>query len=121
MKFDVVTLTDDIEHCKKMIKKLKMNNECHECIEYHNRLLSYMTLAKDSLKTKNRPNSIKYSKSQKKKKDLTVQIEKLLYINSNFTNQQLIEKLNISKANFYKNYLSLAKELREKYKSQSLF
>lgn len=121
MKIDYIILSDDIKHCKSTIKKLESNNECLECIESHKRLLSYMTFVRDSLKPKNRPNNIKYSKSQKRKKDISIQIEKLLYINSNLNNQDLINKLNISKANFYKNYSALANSLRNKYKSQSLF
>lgn len=121
MKFDVITLVSDIKYCKNTIKKLKINNECPECIESHKRLLSYMMFIKNSLRIKNRPKKLVYSKSQKRKKDIIVQIEKLLYNNHNLTNQELIEKLKISKANFYNNYSSITKELREKYKSQSLF
>lgn len=121
MKFDVITLASDIKHCKNTIKQLKINNECPECIESHKRLLSYMMFIKNSLKTKNRPKKLIYSKSQKRKNEIYNDLNKLLYNNHNLTNQELIEKLKISKANFYNNYSSLAKELREKYKSQSLF
>lgn len=121
MKIDYHTLSDDIKHCKTTIKRLEGNNECLECIESHKRLLAYMTFIMNSLKTKNRPKKLIYSKSQKRKEDISIKIEKLLYINSNLSNQDLIKKLNISKANFYKNYSALANLLRNKYKSQSLF
>lgn len=121
MKFDVITLESDIKHCKNTIKKLKINNECSECIESRKRLLSYMMFIKNSLKIKNRTKKLVYSKSQKRKNETSDKLNKLLYNNNMLTNQELIKKLNISKANFYKNYSSLAKELKEKYKSQSLF
>lgn len=71
--------------------------------------------------SKKRPKLIKYTKVNKKKELLLKQLESLIYNNFNLTNKELIDKLNISKASFYKNYSSLAKDLREKYKSQSLF
>lgn len=121
MKFDLIILTSDIKHCKNTIKKLKINKECSECVESHERLLNYMMFVKNSLKVKNRPRKLVYSKSQKKKDEISNKLNKLLYNNNMLTNQELVKKLNISKANFYKNYSSLAKELRKKYKSQSLF
>lgn len=71
--------------------------------------------------SKKRPKLIKYNKANKKKKLLLKQLESLIYNNFNLTNKELIDKLNISKANFYKNYSEIANILREKYKSQSLF
>lgn len=121
MKFDILKLNADIKFYKNNLKKLEVLNIDLDEINRLKRLLKYMSIIKNSLKTKNRPKKLVYSKSQKRKNELFDNLSKLLYNNNNLTNQELIEKLKISKANFYKNYSSMAKELREKYKSQSLF
>ena len=116
MKIDIKKLNLDIKHYEKIIMKLENNNESLEFIE-----LNYMIFIKNSFKIKKRPDKIKYFKSLSKQKLLSKEIEKLLYNNHNLSNKELIFKLKISKANFYKNYYILTKELKEKYKSQSLF
>lgn len=121
MKIDIKKLNLDIKHYEKIIMKLENNNESLESIELNYRILNYMIFLKNSFKTKKRPVKIKYSKSLSKQKLLSKELEKLLYNNHNLSNKELIFKLKISKANFYKNYHILTKELKEKYKSQSLF
>ena len=121
MKIDIKKLNLDIKHYEKIIVKLENNNESLESIEFNCRILDYMIFLKNSFKTKKRPAKIKYSKSLSKQKLLSKELEKLLYNNHNLSNKELIFKLKISKANFYKNYYILTKELKEKYKSQSLF
>lgn len=121
MEFDILKLNADIKFYKKNLKKLEILNIDLDEINRLQRLLKYMIFIKNSLKTKNRPKKLIYYKSQKRKKEIYENLAKLLYNNNNLTNQELVEKLKISRANFYKNYSSLAKELRKKYKSQSLF
>lgn len=94
--------------------------KCPICSNYF--ILKDKILEKsDSPILKKRPKSIKYSKVSKKKELLLKQLENLVYNNFNLTNKELIDKLNISKVNFYKNYSEIANSLREKYKLQSLF
>lgn len=121
MKFDILKLNADIKFYKNHLNKLESLNIDLDEIDRLKRTVKYMLVIKNSLKTKNRPHKLIYSKSQKRKNEIYNDLNKLLYNNHNLTNQELIEKLKISKANFYNNYSSLAKELREKYKSQSLF
>lgn len=97
-----------------------INLKCPLCSDYF--LLKDKIIEKTlSPISKKRPRSINYSKSNRKKEIILKQLESLIYNNFNLTNKELIEKLCISKANFYKNYSDLTNALREKYKSQSLF
>lgn len=97
-----------------------LNIKCPLCFEYFI-LKDKIIEARVLPIPKKRPKLIKYTKVNKKKELLLKQLESLIYNNFNLTNKELIYKLNVSKANFYKNYSEKANILREKYKSQSLF
>ncbi|MGL5621229.1 hypothetical protein [Cetobacterium sp.] len=97
-----------------------LNIKCPLCFEYFI-LKDKIIEARVLPIPKKRPKVIKYTKVNKKKELLLKQLESLIYNNFNLTNKELIYKLNVSKANFYKNYSEKANILREKYKSQSLF
>lgn len=62
-----------------------------------------------------------YKKCSDRKDKLFKEIDVILRSNYKITNEKLFEKLEISKATFYKNYAEYARKLRKIYKSQSLF
>lgn len=73
------------------------------------------------LKEKRKRKRSVYKKCEKEKKERFEKLEEVIRGNFNLTNEQIYEKLEISKATFYKIYAKRAKELKEIYKSQSLF
>nr|WP_307776066.1 hypothetical protein [uncultured Cetobacterium sp.] len=73
-------------------------------------------------KEKKRSPGIKYKKSEKKNKQIIKKLKELLYTNYNLQNNEIVEKLGISRRGFYRLNLNvIAKELRKEYKNQSLF
>lgn len=74
------------------------------------------------LKTKRAREQVgQYKKSLDEKKKNFDKLEEIIRANYRISNLKLIEKLEISKATFYRVYSKRAKELKRKYKSQSLF
>lgn len=73
------------------------------------------------LKAKRERKCSKYRKCQQKEKQIRIEIQKLIYGNYRIKNQEIIRKMGISKAIFYKKYSEEVKRLREKYQSQALF
>lgn len=65
--------------------------------------------------------STSYNKCTKEREEKLKLLEELVKNNYNLKNKIIYERLKISKANFYKVYADKAKELKKKYKSQSLF
>lgn len=73
------------------------------------------------LKAKRERKCSKYRKCQQKEKEIRSEIQKLIYGNYKIKNQEIIKKVGISKAIFYRKYSEEVKKLREKYQSQALF
>lgn len=67
-----------------------------------------------------RKNSI-YNKCIKNQEENLKKIDEIVKNNYEIKNKIIYERLKISKATFYKNYAIKTKELKKKYKSQSLF
>lgn len=68
-----------------------------------------------------RKTGITYKKSVRKRKKKMTELEKLCRINYKIENKILIEKLGISKTEFYRNYKKRADELREINSQEALF
>lgn len=68
-----------------------------------------------------RKSGICYKKSTKKRKKKMEELERLCRIDWKIENSSLIEKLNISKTEFYRNYKKKADELRKINSQESLF
>ena len=65
--------------------------------------------------------STKYKKCDKEQKEKNKLLEELIRNNFLYPNVDIIKKLGISKATFYRLYAEKAKRLKEKYREQSLF
>lgn len=64
----------------------------------------------------------KYKKTTKKNNRLEKELRKLININYKLTNKELAYKLEITEQHFYRlNFNKISKELKEKYKKESLF
>lgn len=80
-----------------------------------------------TIKIKMQKNKTKRKRVGKYRKALDIHaerlklLEELVRANFNTTNDELMKKMGVSKTNFYIKYNKKAKELREMYKSQSLF
>ncbi|WP_306583748.1 hypothetical protein [Fusobacterium ulcerans] len=70
---------------------------------------------------RDRKTGITYKKSVRKRKKKMVELERLCRIDWRIENSSLIEKLNISKTEFYRNYKKKADELRNINSQESLF
>lgn len=68
-----------------------------------------------------RKSGIKYKKSISKAKARMALLEKLCRVNYKIDNKSLIEKLEISKTEFYRNYKSQADLCRANNKKEALF
>lgn len=68
-----------------------------------------------------RKSGILYKKSIRKRKKKMAELERLCRIDWRIENSSLIEKLNISKTEFYRNYKKKADELRNINSQESLF
>ncbi len=68
-----------------------------------------------------RKSGILYKKSIRKRKKKMAELERLCRIDWRIENNSLIEKLNISKTEFYRNYKKKADELRKINSQESLF
>lgn len=68
-----------------------------------------------------RKTGIKYKTSLKKKKYREQLLKELCRVNYKIVNKLLIEKLGISKTEFYRNYKKMADTYREENKNESLF
>ena len=70
---------------------------------------------------KERKSGITYKKSSRKRIKKMAELERLCRIDWGIENNSLIEKLNISKTEFYRNYRKKADELRKINSKESLF
>lgn len=70
---------------------------------------------------KERKSGITYKKATRKRKKKMAELERLCRIDWRIENNSLIEKLNISKTEFYRNYEKKADELRKINSKESLF
>ncbi|MHD0313702.1 hypothetical protein [Fusobacterium varium] len=70
---------------------------------------------------KERKSGITYKKATRKRKKKMAELERLCRIDWRIENNSLIEKLNISKTEFYRNYKKKADELRKINSKESLF
>lgn len=70
---------------------------------------------------RDRKTGITYKKSVRKRKKKMAELERLCRIDWRIENNSLIEKLNISKTEFYRNYKKKADELRKINSQESLF
>lgn len=70
---------------------------------------------------RDRKTGITYKKSVRKRKKKMAELERLCRIDWRIENNSLIEKLNISKTEFYRNYKKKADELRNINSQESLF
>lgn len=70
---------------------------------------------------RDRKTGITYKKSVRKRKKKMVELERLCRINYEIENSILIERLGISKTEFYRNYKKRADELRKINSKESLF
>lgn len=68
-----------------------------------------------------RKSGILYKKSIRKRKKKMAELERLCRINYEIENSILIERLGISKTEFYRNYKKRADELRKINSQESLF
>ena len=68
-----------------------------------------------------RKTAILYKKSIRKRKKKMAELERLCRIDWRIENNSLIEKLNISKTEYYRNYKKKADELRKINSKESLF
>ena len=73
------------------------------------------------LKAKRQRKTSVYKKCEKIKKDNFEKLEEIIRGNFNLTNEEIFQKMGISKATFYAVYASEARRLKKIYKSQSLF
>lgn len=73
------------------------------------------------LKVKRERKSNVYKKCERIKKENFEKLEEIIRGNFNLTNEEIFQKLGISKATFYDIYASEARRLKKIYKSQSLF
>lgn len=73
------------------------------------------------LKAKRQRKTSVYKKCEKIKKDNFEKLEEIIRGNFNLTNEEIFQKIGISKATFYAVYASEARRLKKIYKSQSLF
>lgn len=73
------------------------------------------------LKVKRQRKTSVYKKCEKIKKDNFEKLEEIIRGNFNLTNEEIFQKMGISKATFYAVYASEARRLKKIYKSQSLF
>ncbi len=62
-----------------------------------------------------------YKKCLEKRKRKILLLKKLCRVNYKITNKELIEKLEISKTEFYRNFRELADNYREENRKESLF
>lgn len=62
-----------------------------------------------------------YKKCLEKRKRKILLLKKLCRVNYKITNKELIEKLGISKTEFYRNFRELADNYREENRKESLF
>lgn len=65
--------------------------------------------------------STQYKKCIKEQEEKFKKLEEIVRNNYDIKNKLIYERLNISKATFYKIYSMKTKELKKKYKDQSLF
>lgn len=70
---------------------------------------------------RDRKTGITYKKSTRKRKKKMAELERLCRINYKIENSILIERLGISKTEFYRNYKKKADELRNINSQESLF
>lgn len=68
-----------------------------------------------------RKTGITYKKSTRKRKKKMKELERLCRVNYEIENSILIERLGISKTEFYRNYKKRADELRKINSKESLF
>lgn len=68
-----------------------------------------------------RKSGITYKKATRKRKKKMAELERLCRINYQIKNSILIERLGISKTEFYRNYKKRADELRKINSQESLF
>lgn len=73
------------------------------------------------LKAKRERKSSTYKKCTNTERKIRQKLEELICANYKMSNEELIEKLNISRALFYKKYNEQAKKLRGNCQSQALF
>ena len=73
------------------------------------------------LKAKRERKSSTYKKCKNTERKIRQKLEELICANYRMSNEELIEKLNISRALFYKKYNKQARELRVNCQSQALF
>lgn len=73
------------------------------------------------LKAKRQRKSSTYKKCTNTERKIRQKLEELICANYKMSNEELIEKLNISRALFYKKYNKQARELRGNCQSQALF
>lgn len=96
-------------------------NNSVNCLTNLEELLNILLTMKNQ-NSKNRSVGLKYRKCEIKKKQNLVKLEKLIYSNFNLSNKELAEKLNISEKEFYRSKFNVvSKELKTRYKKQSLF
>lgn len=70
---------------------------------------------------KERKSGITYKKATRKRKKKMAELERLCRVNYKIENSILIERLGISKTEFYRNYKKKAGELRKINSQESLF
>lgn len=70
---------------------------------------------------KERKSGITYKKATRKRKKKMAELERLCRVNYKIENSILIERLGISKTEFYRNYKKKADELRKINSQESLF
>ena len=73
------------------------------------------------LKAKRQRKTSVYKKCERTKKENFEKLEEIIRGNFNLTNEEIFERLRVSKATFYTVYVTKARELKRIYKSQSLF
>lgn len=107
--------------CSKTIKLVKEENNSLNCLVNLEELLNILLVIKNQ-NSKNRSTGLKYRKCEIKKNLNLIKLEKLIYSNFKLSNKELAEKLNISEKEFYRSKFNVvSKELKTKYKKQSLF
>lgn len=70
---------------------------------------------------RNRKSGIKYKACTKKREKRFSLLQELCRVNYRIDNKELIEKLGISKTEFYRNFKKLADKYRENNKCEALF
>lgn len=73
------------------------------------------------LKAKRQRKASVYKKCVRIRKENFEKLEEIIRGNFNLTNEEIFQKMGISKATFYAVYASEARRLKKIYKSQSLF